>query len=628
MALKKELGLLEVFCISSGAMISSGLFILPALAYAKTGPSVILAYLLASIMVIPTVLAAAELTTAMPKSGGIYFFIDRSMGPMMGALGGLADWLSLAFKSAFALLGMGIFLVLFNPGFTMFHIKLIAIAFCLFFAAINIRGVKLAGVFQVIIVIALIVLLVLYVATGIFSIQFSRYVPFVPMGVGSVFATAGLVFISFAGLTKIAAVAGEVKNPGRNLPLGMFLSWSIISIIYVLVIFVTVGLVDPVELPTTLIPISLGGEAYLGLLGFVIMGVAALLAFISTGNAGVLTASRSPMAMGKDGLLPPTFEKLSKYGTPWFSILFTTAFMILVIVVLDLENFVKTASTLILILYIFTNLSLIFMRESNMHHYRPKYKAPFYPWAQVIGIIIYIFLIFEMGFIPLVTVGIFTLCGLGWYFFYAHGKIKREYALLYVVERAIGIKTRDNLLEEELRAILLDRGDITEKRFKEKIKNCAILDIDYFVPPAEFAKIVAKLLSERLNVGEDTLYARLLNREKDSNIVVRPGFAVISFYIKGNHKFEMVLVRTKKGALFSDESGLVHAAFIVVSSPDEQSFYFHSLMWLIQIEEQMDFDKEWTEAKDDEELRQILLSSWEKRDGGGVGQKPRSTSRR
>ena len=79
--LKKELGLLELFCISSGAMISSGLFVLPGIAFAKAGPSVILAYLLASMMIIPTMLSKAELATAMPKTGGNFFFIDRSMGP-------------------------------------------------------------------------------------------------------------------------------------------------------------------------------------------------------------------------------------------------------------------------------------------------------------------------------------------------------------------------------------------------------------------------------------------------------------------------------------------------------------------------------------------------------------------
>ena len=92
--LKKELGLLDVFSVAAGAMISSGLFVLPAIAYAKAGPAVILAYLLASILVIPSVLSKAELSTAMPKAGGTYFFVERSMGPIWGLFSGLAGWFS------------------------------------------------------------------------------------------------------------------------------------------------------------------------------------------------------------------------------------------------------------------------------------------------------------------------------------------------------------------------------------------------------------------------------------------------------------------------------------------------------------------------------------------------------
>ena len=107
---------LHIFRIVARAFVPScsGLFILPALGYVKSGPALVLAYIIASLLILPTVLSKAELATAMPKTGGIFFFTDRSMGPMMGTLGGLAAWFSLAFKTAFALLGMGIFIILFN----------------------------------------------------------------------------------------------------------------------------------------------------------------------------------------------------------------------------------------------------------------------------------------------------------------------------------------------------------------------------------------------------------------------------------------------------------------------------------------------------------------------------------
>jgi amino acid transporter/mannitol/fructose-specific phosphotransferase system IIA component (Ntr-type) len=610
MKLKKDLGLLEVFAISSGAMISSGLFILPALAYSKAGPFVIYAYMIAGLLVIPTVLSKAELVTAMPRTGGCYFFTDRSMGPMMGTLGGLAAWFSLAFKSAFALLGIGIFAVLFNPGLTILQIKIIAVICVLFFTAVNLLGVKMAGKIQIYLVITLLALLIIYVVVGIFFINPSNYSPETSIGLGSVFATAGLVFVSYAGTTKIVAVAGEVKDPGRNLPLGMFYSWGVVTMLYILVIFVTVGTVAPAELSDTLTPITLGGEVSMGLAGVVIMSIAAILAYVSTGNAGILASSRDPMAMGKDDLLPRSFGKVSRYGTPWVAIIFTSSFMIAVVLFLDLEDFVKTASTLKLILFILANLALIFMREANIRHYRPKYKAPFYPWMQIVGITGYGFLIFQMGAIPLIITGIFLLCGLGWYFVYAHGKIKREYALLHVVERVMGERTTDHLLDEELREILIERDNITEAQFEMKLSKAIVLDLDYFVPPEDFAHKVAHPLSKRLNVEEDVVFSWLIHREKDSNIIVRKGFALISFHIQGMRKFEIALVRTKRGAMFSEEFGPVNAAFILVSSADRENFYLHSLMWLVQLAEIIDFESQWLNAESKEELRKIVLDAW------------------
>ncbi|MBA7565375.1 putative amino acid permease YhdG [subsurface metagenome] len=442
-------------------MISSGLFILPGLAFARAGPSVILAYLLAGILLIPPVLSKAELVTAMPKSGGIYFFIHRSTGPGMGTVGGLAAWFSLSFKTAFALLGIGIFILLFNPGFTEMQIKLVAVACCLFFTLINIIGVKLTGRFQVAMVVTLLGLLAFYVISGSFSVQFHRYTPFMPLGLGSVLATAGMVYVSYGGLTKICAVAGEAKNPGRDLPLALLLTLIVMASLYVVVVFITVGLVDSAQLQNSLVPISLGASTFMGRNGSLILGGAALLAFITTANAGILAASRDPMAMGEDKLVPDAFRKVSKRGAPWFSILFTSGFMLLVILFLDLENLIKTASTLKLLMFTLANWSVIFMRESKLKHYQPTFRSPLYPWIQILGIIGELFLLSMMGSVPLMIVGIFIVCAWGWYWFYARGKTKSEYALLHVIERITGIKLTSSRLDKELREISKERDDLT-----------------------------------------------------------------------------------------------------------------------------------------------------------------------
>jgi APA family basic amino acid/polyamine antiporter len=611
--LRKELGLLGIFCIASGAMISSGLFILPGIAYAKTGSSVVISYLIASIIMIPTLLSKAELATAMPKAGGDYFFIDRSMGPAIGTIGGLASWFALSSKTAFALIGIGAFVQLFNPGLTDFNIKLIAVGFCILFTIINLYGVKHAGKTQVILVVGLISILIFYIVVGFFFIQPSRFEPFTTNGITPIFATAGFIFVSYMGLTKVCSVAEEIKKPKRNIPLGMFLAWSIVSALYILVVFVTVGLLEHKTLTSSLMPISLGAEVFMGEIGLIALGVAAVLAFITTANAGLLSSSRYPMAMSKDQLLPGFFSKISKRGIPVISILFTSGFMICIILFLDLEGLVKTASTIVILLFIFVNLSIIMMRESKIRHYRPSFHSPFYPWIQIAGIICYSFLIIEMGFVPLVLVGCFIGFGFGWYWFFARDKIWREYSILHVVERITGEKSTGYLLDEELREILMGRDDVTEKRFEQFVKNCKVVDLDKYLLPDEFAQLMAHKLAGRLDIDERKLYDLFKKKETDSNIVVHPGVAILSHMIKGRDKFEMILVRSKKGLIISDNVDPIHSFFLIVASPDQQSFYLHSLMWIVQIAEETDFEEEWIKAQDSEELKNIILQSWKKR---------------
>lgn len=605
--MKRELGLLEVFCISSGAMISSGLFVLPGIAYEQAHSGVILSYLIASLLAIPTVLAKSELATAMPKTGGIFFFTDRSMGPMAGMLGGLSAWFSLALKSAFALYGLGIFAILVFPSMGDLQIKVLAVGFCLAFMTVNIFGAKLSARFQVGMVLSLIGLLALYILLGVFFVRVENYSPFLPDGLSPVVATSGLVFVSFAGSTKVAAIAGEVKKPRRNLPMGILFSWGIVSILYLLTVAVTVGILGGKGLKGSITPISDGGAVLLGTFGVVVMSIAGILAFVSTGNAGILAASRDPMAMGKDHLLPPVFCKVSRWGTPWFSIVVTTAFMISMIILTDVRELAEYASTLKLLLFILACLSLIFMRESNIKHYRPGFKAPFYPWAQIVGIVGYLFLIFMLGWENfLLASGVLGL-GIIWYFIFAHGRIKREYALLHVAERIMGEDKTEYLLDEELREILIDRDQISRERFLEKLRKAEVLDMNYLPPPDGLAKKLAYTFSERLDIDEMALNREFTREDRKAHMMTMDNFVILSYQVRGRDVYDIAMIRTKRGAMFSQDSPPVHAAFVILFSKDEKNFYLNSLMWFMEACRDPEFEKRWKEL-DVEELRGLLGS--------------------
>ncbi|MEA1911691.1 MAG: amino acid permease, partial [Spirochaetota bacterium] len=388
--MKRTLGTLDIFSLASGAMISSGLFILPAVVYPIAGPAIIVSYLLAAFLVIPALFAKTELATAMPKSGGAYFFVDRSMGPFFGTFAGFATWFSLSLKTAFAILGIGVVLAP-HFGGSPEMVKNIATGFAIFFCIINSISVKHTSRLQISLVIGLITMLIAYILVGFGNIDIHNYSPFLPKGGKSIFLVAGIIFVSFGGLTKIASVAEEIKDPGKTIPKGMFSAFIIVTILYALTVFVTVGILQPDQFSQTMTPLSSGAGVIVGRWGFITLEIAALMAFMTTGNGGLLAASRNPLAMARDNLLPGFISTINpKTNTPVVSIITTTLFMIICIQLLDLEQLVKVASTMKLLLFAFVNFSLIIMRESKISTYRPKFKSPFYPWIQIAGIFFYI----------------------------------------------------------------------------------------------------------------------------------------------------------------------------------------------------------------------------------------------
>ncbi len=618
--LKKELGLLDVFAVAAGAMISSGLFVLPAIAYAKTGPAVILSYLLASILIIPSLLSKAELSTAMPRAGGTYFYVERSLGSVWGLFSGFANWFSVALKSGFAVVGVAIFIEamahsVFAVELTGFNLKLIAVLCCIFFTGLNVVSVKHTGKFQVLLVVFLLLALAVFVLFGAGTVQVVRYKGFAEKGLGTIFATAGLVFISFGGLTKVASIAEEVKEPGKNLPLGMLLAWFVVSVFYMAVIVVTVGLVDSTELANNLMPISLAASKFMGTPGFVLLGLAAVAAFITTANGGILAASRAPLAMSRDQLLPPVLSTLSKrFKTPHLSILLTGVFLVAAIVFLDIETLVKTASTLMIILFILANASVIIMRESRIQSYRPKFKSPLYPYPHAAAIVLYTLLIIDMGVVPLAITAGFVAVSAAWYWLYVAKRVRRASAVMHVVERVTDRTLKTVTLENELRDILLERDEIIEDRFDKLIKQCEILDLERRQPAEKVFRQVSKILERRLDTSQYVLFEKFLHREAEGSTVIQPGLAIPHIVVEGQNKFDILLVRARDGIEFAHAAEPVKIMFVLAGSQDERNYHLRALMAIAQIAQEKDFEKRWLAARGPAEIRNLILLSARKRD--------------
>jgi APA family basic amino acid/polyamine antiporter len=440
--LERDLGLYATVTISMGAMIGSGIFVLPALGLKKAGPAVILAYILAGLVVLPAALSKAEMATAMPESGGTYLYIDRAMGPLAGTVAGIGAWFSLVFKSSFALVGLGAYLLLLVP-LSSGLVKAVALGLAALIVVLNVVGTEQSGKAQSIIVTAVVVALAAYVLNSGVAVEPARFQGFAEKGTGGVVTAAAFVFVSYAGVTKIASVAEEIEDPDRNLPLGILISMGVMMVLYTLVVAAVVGLNDPAALSTSgpgdgpsLTPMADGAGQLLGGFGVVVIAVVAILALTSMANAGVLASSRFPLAMSRDSLAPGRLARVSeRFKTPLNAILLTGGLLLLLIAFVDVVDLAKLASAFQILVFSIVNVALIVFRTSDVDSYQPSFHSPGYPFVQIAGVVGGFGLLTQMGTLPILGAAGIIVGGVTWYLAYGRSRTNRDGALGTILAR-------------------------------------------------------------------------------------------------------------------------------------------------------------------------------------------------
>ncbi len=617
-ALNKTLGLADVFCISAGAMISSGIFILPGLAFGQIGPAVFLAYAMAGVCALLGTLATIELATAMPLAGGIYFYTGRSMGPLAGTVSGLLNWSAIALKSSFAIFGMAEVCYQFfnwNP-------VVCGIGLTLLFLLVNLIGTKEAAIAQIVMVIVLFAAMGAYIVLGFPELKIGRFTPFFAPGknAGALFAEAAFVFVSFGGLLDVASVSEEVKNPRRNLPLGMIGAIIAVAVTYVLTLIVTVGVMEPGSLAGSLTPLADAARLYYGTAGFGVITVGAMMAFVTTANAGVMAAARFPYAMGRDGLIPHFFSRT--YGARKMPLpaLLLTGLVMVGAQLLPLEKLVSVASTVIMLSFILTNGAVIILRESGIQNYRPSFRVPFYPWVPVVAILLFALLIMELGLDAVKISLLIVIAGVVLYFLFGR-KVHLEYALLYLVRKITRARMPLQGLERELREIIRSRDEIVADEFDSMVEHCQVLILPGHRTFAELANQVCAA-GGAIPARRQALADLLIRRENTSSTVLTPFVAVPHLTVDGEHLFELLAVKTPDGTRFHANAQDVHAVFFLFCTADRRNLHLKALAAIAQIIQSPSFEKRWNKADTPEKLRDLLLLS--KRQRSAAKEMPRS----
>ena len=487
--LERKLGLFSVIIISLSAMIGSGLFVLPALAMLELGGGssplggVWLAYLVAAVIVIPGAVSKSELSTAMPTSGGSYVYVEKTFGRLVGTIAGLGLWANFMLKSAFALIGFKAYLWVIEDLLGMdIDIEVAAILLLAIIVGINILGVKRIKKIQIPIVMFSAAYLFALCAYAVATHDLDWGAVSSRDSFGSwqdVAATSAFVFVSYAGVTKIAAVGGEIKNPERNLPYGILLSLLFSCLLYVSVTLVMAAAVPPSEYmhgdhgasedPVYIFADAVGGET--------VGKIAAILAVVtmtSMALAGILASSRFPFAMSRDNLLPQFLENVHhRFGTPHWAIIGTGVAMGLAITFLPVHDVAELASGFKIMIFMLINACVIVLRTSSESHawYDPKWKTPWplYPAVQLFGIFGGGALLYLMGAKSLVGASVAII--LGFIIFKGYGERRGE-------PRITPWKTTKMMLTNPDEA---ERRRLFAAFYEADAKGSGELDLDKFV---------------------------------------------------------------------------------------------------------------------------------------------------
>lgn len=466
-ALERSLTLPAVISIALSSMLGPGIFVLPGIAVAHSGPSLWLAYLIAAICILPAAVSHAELATAMPTSGGTYVYIERTFGPLAGTIAGLGLFASLLLKSAFSLMGFGAYLSV----LTSFELKKTAFISLIVITILNMLGVgKVSSIIMVIVVVAVATLFTLF-SWSFPHMNMANFEPFFSNGMGGFITSIAMVFIAFAGVTKLAAIAEEIKSPEKNLPRGILISLAIITLVYVTISFALVSILGTGSLSGDLKPIFHLAKVVTTDRVSTFVCVVAIITMVFMANTGILAASRFPFAMSRDHLLPSKLGRISsKTLTPVYSILLTGILIALSISLFNIEKIAKLASAFMIVIFVLVNVTVILLREARVQWYKPDYKSFLYPYTQLFGIISGLILLISMGNLFFFSTISVSVIGVLFYVFYARKNTNRK--------GVIGIRgKRRDLTEDEAKELNLENIKNREFNFSGEVDANVVVSL-------------------------------------------------------------------------------------------------------------------------------------------------------
>lgn len=378
-SLRREIGALGLGLNAINLTVGSGIFILPAIVAKNLGAAGFIAYLLCGLLVILIMLCYAEVGSKITSSGGSYAYVERAFGPLPGFLINTLFWMGFSSLADAAVINAMADML--SAWFPVFHKGYARALFFIFLfggiAWINVRGVKRGSRFAGAATIVKLIPLVLLVAIGLFSITPSNLIIKVIPGINNIGDTALILFFAFMGIETSLGISGEIKDPRKNIPKGIFIGVAGVLIIYLLIQFVAQGVLGDQLGNYPDAPLVALADRLAAPVGGTILLIASLVSMFGLISGDVLASPRILFGASEDKLLPAFLGKVHpKFATPYWSIISYAGVGFIFATMSDFKRLSVLASSSLLIIYLAVVLATIRLRYKKDISQAGSFKIP------------------------------------------------------------------------------------------------------------------------------------------------------------------------------------------------------------------------------------------------------------
>lgn len=439
--LKRTLGAFELMMMGIGVIIGSGIFVITGVAAAEhAGPGLVLSFILAGIACGCAALCYAELASSMPASGGAYTFAYVGLGEIFGwfigwcltleyvvAMAAVAVGWSAYVGNILSLLGIHIPKYLMSDPSGGGVVNLPAAIIISIMALLQLKGTRKSAMLNSLLVFVKLTVIFVFIVLVARHVDPSNYRPFLPFGWEGVFSGAAVVFFAYLGFDAISNSAEEVKNPQKNMPVGIMASLLIATVLYIIITLMLTGVVKYSAYAGVAAPVAFALNEVGIRWGSALVSVGAV-AGLSTGVLVMLgSESRLIYSMSRDGMLPASFSRVSRNGVPDKAVVFVWGLGCILAGMLPIEMIAELCNIGTLWAFFIVSVTVMVLRKKRPEMKR-GFMVPAVPFTPVVAMLLCSFLAIQLDVLTWRAFCGWTAAGLMIYFCYGcrHSRLRSK----------------------------------------------------------------------------------------------------------------------------------------------------------------------------------------------------------